>query len=589
MPSGYIGGTTNPDVTWWQDRVREGMAWRKMVAFEESWYKWHQYYRGEWDSGVMPVNLFFQLMRSIVPRVYFRNPSVSITSSKPGALYMGFAKLLERTDEKLMRQMRLKNELKRMTADSFLYGTAVGTLGFGAIHEYEHAGYVESPLLGRHGEAVEYQDFVNPNMPWFSRVHPRNYVVPLGTEVHHTARWTAQIVERNVEDVKADTRLSNARKNVGPGRFNELNQSAQSKARSAKLQSGGMHGRHADKTVELAVIRDKKFRMVHVLGPSSGNKTKPEVLYSGTDALQGSGFPDFTMSFNPDPEYFWGVPDSQILEPYQKDINEARTQLMQHRRLALRKWLVRKGAMEESEIKKLLSSDPAAVAFVKGNPTTSVLPTQLGDIPQSLFSAIEQDLRDMRESVGFSRNQLGEFNSQTADTTATEAQIVQAASEIRVDERRDMIADLLVDIVEGMHNLIFRHWTTTEVVDVVGPGGIPIWVQFTPQMLALGQYNVKIDPDSSLPETKQAREVKALALYERLKTNPIIDPFKLTQYLLHELHGTAFDDMMRQLPQQNVNGPVNASEYGGILQNAIGQQNPQQLIEGLSQQAQGAG
>jgi len=42
---------------------------------------------------------------------------------------------------------------------------------------------------------------------------------------------------------------------------------------------------------------------------------------------------------------------------------------------------------------------------------------------------------------------------------------------------------------------------------------------------------------------------KALVTYERLKTNPLIDPQLLTTYLLHELHGTQFDTMMRTLGQ----------------------------------------
>lgn len=569
MTDGYVGNSSKPDSGWWLDRLQEGIAYREVVAYEESWDKWHRYYRGEWEPNVMPVNLFFTMMRTIVPRVYFRNPSVSITSAKPGPLFMGFAKLLERTDAKLIRQMRLKGELKRMVQDTFLYGTGIGTLGFGAVHEYKHEGFVEAPLVGSQQESIEYRDYISPNMPWFGRVHPRNYIVPAETEAPHTARWSAVIVERFVEDVKRDPRLRAVRKDIGAGRFSSITD----RGVGAKIHRTGRYGRGVEtqEIVELAVIRDKKTRQVIVMS-AGGSEMGETVLYNGPDALQGSGFPDFILTFNPDPEYFWGVPDSQILEPYQLDINETRTQLMQQRRIALVKWLVQEERMEDGEIQKLLSPDVGAVAKVKGDPRAAALLTQLGDIPVSLFQALELNERDVRETVGFSRNQVGEFNSRTADTTATEAQIVNAASEIRVDERRDMISDLLVDIVEGIHSLIFNHWTTQEVVDVVGPGGAPVWVQFTPQMLAVGEYNVKVDPDNSLPETKQLREQRALALYERLKTNPMIDPFKLTQYLLHELHGTAFDDMMRALPPVSAgNKPINALEYGDLLRSSIGQ------------------
>ena len=580
MPSGYIGNSHKVDVGWWMDRLQEGLGFREEVAFEKSWDRWHKYYRGEWEPGIVPVNLFFTMLRTIVPRVYFRNPSVSITSAKPGPLFMGFAKLLERTDSTLMRQMRLKQELKRIVADSFLYGTGIGTLGFGAVFEYEHTGFVQAPRVGKQQAALEYEDHVIPNMPWFSRIHPRNYIVPDQTEVHRSSRWTAHIIERSISDIKEDPRLNSNRKNVGSGRFTTLGQGMRRdrhhRRKGRSIPSSNSLG---EDMTELAVIRDKKLRRVIVLAPGGGTSKHLE-LYSGFDALQGSGFPEYSLTFNPDPEHFWGVPDSQILEPYQLEINETRTQLMQQRRLALVKWLLRKNGMEQSEIDKLLSPNAGAVAFTNGDPRTIALLTQLGDIPQSLFTALEQTMRDMRDTVGFSRNAFGEFNSQTADTTATEAQIVRQASEIRVDERRDMIADMLVDIVEGIHNLIFRHWTSQEIVEVVGPGGVPIWVKFTPQMLAIGQYHVKIDPDNSLPETKQVREQKALQLYQVLKTNPLIDPIQLTQYLLHELHGTAFDSMMRALPPMNVNGPIGAQQYGDVLRQSLNQARPEELIKG---------
>ena len=57
--------------------------------------------------------------------------------------------------------------------------------------------------------------------------------------------------------------------------------------------------------------------------------------------------------------------------------------------------------------------------------------------------------------MGFSRNQAGEYSSQKSHNapTAAEARIVQAASEIRVDERRDSLADVLVDMFEDANKL----------------------------------------------------------------------------------------------------------------------------------------
>ena len=89
-------------------------------------------------------------------------------------------------------------------------------------------------------------------------------------------------------------------------------------------------------------------------------------------------------------------------------------------------------------------------------------------------------------------------------------------------------------------------------------------------MLGRAQYNIAVDPDQSVPQTKEVREQKALILYERLKMNPLIDPFQLTKYLLNELHGVAFDDMIAGLPRGlglTQDNPLNVQQFGQVLQN----------------------
>jgi len=51
-----------------------------------------------------------------------------------------------------------------------------------------------------------------------------------------------------------------------------------------------------------------------------------------------------------------------------------------------------------------------------------------------------------------------------------------------------------------------------------------------------------------------------LITYERLKPNPLIDPELLTQYLLHELHGVQFDNMMRSLMMLQAQGASGATQ-----------------------------
>jgi len=133
VAEGYRKG--QPDVGFWLKEIRKGLKFRKESAFEAKWSRWRQYYRGEWGPNVLPSAVFFKMVRSVVPRIYFRNPSISITPAMPGVENSILAKILERTDNKMIRQMKVKKEMKRIIQDCWMYGTGIGKKGFGSQYQ----------------------------------------------------------------------------------------------------------------------------------------------------------------------------------------------------------------------------------------------------------------------------------------------------------------------------------------------------------------------------------------------------------------------------------------------------------------------
>ena len=560
MPSGYLRGNS-VDVGWWVSQIRAAEEYRKKVAFQPKWDTWRRYYRGEWSGDILPVNLFFSMLRMTVPRVYFRNPTVSITPGMPGFLEMAFAQVTNRLDNQLLAQMALKDEMKAMVQDAFLFGTAIGKLGYGGKFTPSPIDTQSEIPTTRAGHNVEYDPRTSDNTPWFARVRPENFLVPDGLENWRESRWVAHRVERPLEDVKADTRFSKkARENVP--------------ATSVEGTMGTMAVERPVEMAELFEIRDNKTGRVLVLAPDGSDAKSNRILYNEQDAFQGVGlgFNFFPVVFNPNDDAFWGLPDAQVLEPQQLERNELRTLMMKHRRSTIVKILVQEGKIADEEAQKILSEDVNAVVKVKGVPDNIIKVIQSGQIPQDFFQMDSMVTQDVRETVGFSRNQLGEFQSRRGDTSATEAAIVEQASEIRVDERRDILADVLVNVVKMMNAVIFPRWSAEQVAEVVGPGGAQVWVRFKPADLRLGHYVVKVDPDSQQPKSRQARQQKALGLYEVLKMNPLIDPIALTKYLLTEMGGVEMDDLMRALPEQPAQeNPVSLPQFAGLIQNGVRQ------------------
>lgn len=527
--SGYKSNG-EPDGTYWLTQIRKGIEFRKKCAYEGDWETWRKYYRGEFDQKVLPVNVFFKMVRTLVPRVYFRNPSISISAAKPGDDQYMLAQVLERVDNKLISKMKVKQTVKMMVQHGFMFGTGVGKLGYGA--EFTPTPDVldtEAPV-GKHAKhdfRVEYNDLVVPNMPWFLPVHTGSFIVPVGTVDIHSARWVAHWTRRHIDDVRDDPRLKHtASLNVTKSYSSEIGRN------DAKQREDGL--------IDLVEVRDKKAGKVFIMTPYHGNK----ILFCDDDEMQSEGrLPFYPLVFNADDRWFWGIPDAKILDPQQRELNENRTLMMKHRRLSLIKVIVQRGEMTPDEAAKLVDESVVPVIFTEGSPA-SVRVMETATIPQGLITMDALVEKDVQEILGLGVNQFGEYAPGSADRSATEAQIVNMATQIRMDERRDAVADLLVDMTGDIHNILFDHWTGEQVVDLVGPMGLKIWVKFRPEELKHGGYQVNIDPDSTLPETKAMKEQKAAQVYGLLSKNPLIDPHKLTSYLLRAFHGAEFDDMM---------------------------------------------
>lgn len=551
MGNGYEKG--KPDVSYWIRELSRGIRFRRDYALEAKWPTWRNYYRGRWNRDVLPVNLFFRMIRTIVPRVYFRNPSISITSTMPGEENQMLSHILERVDNKLIRTMKVKNQIKKAIQDAFMFGTGVCKLGYGAQFTFTpEEGSTVNPV-SKKNEVFEYSSIVQDNMPWFMRTPTGNFIVPDGLVEYEDARWSATWIRRDPWDVQNDPRLKHSKELKGTG--------------TDTTQMSGLPAKKPDKigSVDLVEIRDRKFKTVFVLAPYESDK----VLYYDEDEMQINGhMTNYPLIFNGDDEVFWGVPDSIILEPQQIELNEVRTLQMKHRRISLVKLLYRNKAITEEQLAKLIDYTVGAAIGIDGDPMTDVRPLQVGDIPKDLFMAGNEIMNDVRENMGFSRNQSGNYAEGSADRTATEARIIEMATEIRVDERKDMVADMLEDIVVDMHNIIFERWSGEQVIDIAGPDGLPVWVAYTPDMLKAGRYKVNVDPDSAVPETAELRLARGFKVYEILKMNPLIDPVKLTKYLLHELPGTAYDNLMRDSVLQgggaqgtNPQNPLTPQQY----------------------------
>ena len=545
-PGGQAGMV--PDPLWWMGEIRKGIEWRNKCTHRTSWDQWRKWYRGQYSGNTLPINVYFKMLRTMVPRVYFRNPTVSITPRRgqAGQLdYWLFSQLLERVDNTLFDRMRLKKAMKQAVQDAFMFGTGIIKMGYGGEHlATPDPVDTSEPVTGKKGERLEYNSNILPETPWTLRVPTGRFIVPQYTLDWSSSRWVAHEERRHVDDVRADPNLKHVA-NISAGVLVQPGEDALNKI--------------ADQ-VSLIEVRDKKSGEVFLLSPTN----KEKVLAREDDELQYNGrLPYFPIQFNPDDEGFWAVPDAKILEPHQKEENEIREVIRKHRRLSVLKYILREGAIAADYVTKLVSGEVGGVVLVDKDAQVqleqALKELQAGDIPAGLLKADQLEQQIIQEVLGLGVNQFGEYAPGSADRSATEAMIVNQAVQIRTDERRDIVADVLVDLTEHLNHLILNRWSGEHVVDILGPEGEQIWVAFKAEELKTLEYDVRVDPDSAVPETRQLRRQNSMQIYQAAAMDKLFDPLKLRKWWLGEMQGPQLEDLLvnggKPQPQQPITQP----------------------------------
>ncbi len=522
----------------WMNNIKLGKKFRKDYGGSDRWKLYSRYYRNDFEEGSVPLNMIFSMARSIVPRIYFRNPRVTVTPTQPGMWW--HAKVLERIDNWIIREINIKKQLKRIVLDAFLFGTGVVKLGFDSEFGFsredwsESGGYISDAR--EEDNLLEYDTNVKPGMPWVKRLSPKLFVVPWGTEDIDDAPWVAHMFVRKLEDVKADPLYKNTKDLKATLRYKPTVHD------DSEIRTLIDDENAREEYVELWEIHDVKRGRVYVVAADHD-----KFLRDVPDDLAIEGLPFEVLVFNSDPDFFWGVADPKIIEPQQIELNHARRMQALHERLAAVRMLAREGNIDHDEIAKLtdMDSDPVPVVFVKGSLGDSVMPFSI-HTPQDYSLYVRELRQDIREQIGFSRNQMGEFDM-SSRRTATEAAIVEQAAGIRVDERRDAVADLFEAVIRKINQMIFSFWDSERAANIVGPDGRTYWVSFTGDQIT-GEYNYKVDPESSLPVTNETKKREIMEVFSALSPIQGVNIEGLIRMLLSQYEWADADMVLAPSP-----------------------------------------
>lgn len=564
------------EISDWMDLIQRGVRYKENFGSAKRWSTYRDYGRGKFpgyasstsSTGVLPYNLVHSMKRGMVPNIYFRNPYMNVTPNKPGIEIQ--ARIIEAIDNWYIGEAGIKSTFKTMVQDAYYTDRGICKIGYDGLWSEkvtpederlaESLGIPLSHISKTKGERVEYNVNVKPGMPWVERLIPDVFIVPFGVRTLDDCPWVDHVVLRSLEDVKADRKYKNTEGLEGT-HIEFINKDPQRADFYKELSS------QAD-IVEIHEIRDFKRREIKAFVPGYDKWIRP----AAEDVLQIEGLPFVDFTFNEDGEYYWGPSDVQIIEPQQLEINEARTQAMLHRRIALVKFLIEENGMDPTEVAKMLSETVGPAAFTKGDPNKVVALLQ-PHIPADLTQWTDIIRGDVRELLGQGKQQLGE--APPGRRTAEEMRNVQAASDIRMDERRDIVADALVRMMRKVNQIIFERWTQEKVIQVVGVDAARYWVAYKGSENR-SEYNLRVDVESMTPKTKQMKKREIVELIQALGKNPRANIDYLMQMLLREYEWV---DAMKVFPQapETMGQPMQQEQFMKQQQGMMS--NPKQLQE----------
>ena len=111
--------------------------------------------------------------------------------------------------------------------------------------------------------------------------------------------------------------------------------------------------------------------------------------------------------------------------------------------------------------------------------------------------------------------------------------MVDAGVSVRVDDRRDHMADVLTSIMRKFNQFIFSFWSSKKVIQVTANDGAKYWVEYTGEQLK-GEYTLRIDPEAGQPVSRELKYKLTKELFSELRNDPLIDQVGLRRNLLRQ-------------------------------------------------------
>jgi hypothetical protein len=524
----------------YKQRLEASKRWRKDEGYDAVWrrltdlYKGHQYedYR---DEDRLLVNIAFATVNIIAPNISVNFPKIAVNAVKPENA--ANAVIAEAVVNYWWKHRDIRTEFRRAVKDSLICGHGWIKSGYRFVEE-EAVGQeteVSDPVEG--GEMTS-TTIILEDSPFAERVSPMDVFVDPDATSMRDIKWIAQRIRRPIADVKNDKRYTK----VARDEVQIMAVSRYADDPSRKKINDKNEG-----YAEIFEFYDVAAKSMSVFCEGAEN-----FLVKPTPMPYSFGQP-FVMLRNYDvPDHFYPIGDLESIEPLQKELNETRTQMMNHRKKYSRKYLYKESAFDNMGRQALESDDDNVMVPVISDEALSGVVANFPAVinPPDFYDQTSTIIADIDRVSGVSEIQRG--GTSEIRRTATESALVQDASNARTADKLAMVEQAISEVGRRMVALAQQYMSGEQVARITGKDGEPVWVQFDRDYLE-GDFDFEVVAGSTQPNNESFRRQMALQMVDAMAPFAgagIIDMGKLAAYVLQQGFGVKNPDefIMQQQP-----------------------------------------
>ena len=537
----------------WYDLISEALDFRKTFGREKQWSGLEAMQQNLPNSGAdKGPNIIQEMSEALDARLNVSRPVISVDPSPMSPESSESAMTVQALDNWLLKELGISASVSLAVLHAFLWGRGIIKLGYDSEWGYEKKfdlGTIKAPMgmtmtqFSKKGKRLEF-GAGRPGMPWASVVLPHDFVVPWGTgALLDQAPWCAHRVVRHIDLLRADPKYDKTERlepTLSQRDVMDSYRKTQHPIRTSMMSMGRGGAGGQSEYVELWEIRNRISGRMITISEKLVHRAVP-------DLLQIEGFPFAAITMVPHPRSFWGTPQAEYLRLHQAEQNDIALVASMQRRVNVLKFLVKDGAMEVSELERALSPNVGIAAMVKtGQNLKDVIQLMPQGVNYPLYQDAEFSRRNARQAVGFSPNQLGEYDA-SSRRTASEAMIVERGSNQRSDRRQDRVATFYTEIMRKINQIIFTFWRTPRFIQV-GPNE---WPSFTGQQIE-GEYEYSMEFGEDRPRKPDEKRQLAFQMYIALRDDPLVDPVELRNYLSESFNSVRFGKIFKNAENANI-------------------------------------